>query len=167
MSLKRDARLIRVNVLLTKIPLRKRSLLQLHAYAIYCNFRYKIDPFRSKNKMFFLFQSMFYSRHKKYDSYTYKLTSRSTVHLVFIAFVRSFLLENLGNNDKTYVCSCFAIPSFYYSICTFQSISGVGLLSSPVFGDEELYFVKDVTDLGNILKAIIRNIEDSKNKNKT
>ena len=42
----------------------------------------------------------------------------------------------------------------------------VGLLSSPLFGDEELDFVKDITDFGNVLKEIIRNNGDLKIKRK-
>ena len=52
----------------------------------------------------------------------------------------------------------------YSDFFLFQNIKGVGLLSYPSFGDEEIDFIKDVTDFGNILRAIIRNIEDSKNK---
>ena len=67
---------------------------------------------------------------------------------------------------SVYVSASLTVSYFYISCLLFQTISGVGLLSSPIFGDEEQDFVKDVTDFGNILKEIIRNIGDSKNKRK-
>ena len=46
----------------------------------------------------------------------------------------------------------------------FQIISGVAVRSFPSFGEEEREFVKDITDFGNILRAMIRKFGDSRNR---